>query len=340
MRAAGLLGLMLSGCAIAGRYAGDRDLPPPVLFQESSTVGFSVSDQFSHSSGEVFEARPALHFYLYDGLQNDDIWRRGGWGMTVSGTFLSTARMLRDESAPVRVPSYNPRIKVQEIHLQRIGGGKNPDALLLGMQFHLGHYSNGQDGCGYAGHTRNPNPAQADGDFGPLSCPGAGTDLNLVNGSFSLDYLRLDIVSAYWTKVSSDDERGLRTPAWDFSATAGVQWNGLPGPGSMDPVLEDRYGLWAIPVELQVEHFTCVEKQHSVRMTLATVLHLPRQSEVWGSAELTLAYIFKRLGVGGFVRGRVGRDELNMRFEQTRNDLTVGLLLDPNTVPDLKPVLH
>src|SRR5450432_1283576 len=97
-----LLGLVLPGCVALGRYASDRDVPAPVVFQESSTVGFSLSDQLSPVSSEVFEARPALHFYLYNGLQNDTVWRDGGVGLTVSASFLTTARMLRETSAPVR----------------------------------------------------------------------------------------------------------------------------------------------------------------------------------------------------------------------------------------------
>jgi hypothetical protein len=141
---------------------------------------------------------------------------------SISGTPAVRIRMLRDVSAPVRTPSYMPRVNVQFLWTRGLkdcvdGAGTGGDCRAVAApsaaqakaggpasaqavsalaalvrisiwegHFIVGHHSNGQDGCLTRGQVRVPPET---GDCQPPAVPTAET-INRRDGSFSTNYIR------------------------------------------------------------------------------------------------------------------------------------------------------
>jgi hypothetical protein len=131
---------------------------------------------------------------------------------SISGTPAVRIRMFREVSAPVRTPSYMPRVNVQLLwarnlnqEVAKIGqsrsGGDAANQSLLSLlrslqkvslwEAHLivGHHSNGQDGCITTEQRRVP----PDDDCAPAGLVPTSDTVNRKDGSFSTNYVRTGI---------------------------------------------------------------------------------------------------------------------------------------------------
>ena len=141
---------------------------------------------------------------------------------SISGTPAVRIRMLRETSAPVRTPSYMPRVNVQLLWARGIkeallnagdiftGLARLPRVGLWEAHLIVGHHSNGQDGCLTTTQERVPartGPCQPDNVV-----PTAET-INRIDGSFSTNYLRTGInYSRNWMPLASG-RLALRDPS-------------------------------------------------------------------------------------------------------------------------------
>ncbi len=158
---------------------------------------------------------------------------------SISGTPAVRLRMLRDVSAPVRTPSYLPRVNAQVLWtrglkdcdptrpkaecrpaaaatLQTLEGAVMEEATSMMAvprvsvwEAHLivGHHSNGQDGCLLATQARVPPTT---GECVPTGSPTAET-INRRDGSFSTNYLRTGVnYSRNWMESSLEAIREAR----------------------------------------------------------------------------------------------------------------------------------
>lgn len=143
---------------------------------------------------------------------------------SISGTPAVRIRMLRDVSAPVRTPSFMPRVNVQFLWARNFKAAltearkqtsKDPALADIGAAFarlpsvslweaHVigGHHSNGQDGCITTEQERIPANT---GDCLPAGVTPTQGNVNRRDGSFSTNYVRTGInYSRNWMNGSTD----------------------------------------------------------------------------------------------------------------------------------------
>jgi hypothetical protein len=138
-----------------------------------------------------FEGSLAVHFTVYRNFFDSvrDSRPNNNWAVLFTPGIV--VRMIRARSYPVRMPSYMPRLDVQQLFHVRYHDGAETGGKPSGdfWEWHgtLGHHSNGQDGCVYL----EQNPAlQCMPSF--ANAKAVGTP-NLHDGNFSTNYWRVGI---------------------------------------------------------------------------------------------------------------------------------------------------
>jgi hypothetical protein len=161
------------------------------------------------------------------------------YSYSISGTPAIRMRMLRDVSAPVRTPSYMPRVNAQFLWTRGLKdcdpsstnagcrtlesatleavtatGGEEARAMVSVPRVSVweahvivGHHSNGQDGCLISSQVRVPPTT---GECVPVGVPTAET-INRRDGSFSTNYVRTGInYSRNWMESNLEATREAR----------------------------------------------------------------------------------------------------------------------------------
>lgn len=328
--AALLVALMATGCAAHLPRADE-----PTVLLERTYVGASTAP------GQSFEAAPVLHLVLANGLDDPDLFERGGSSAAFTASFLAVLRVSRGDSAPVRTPTYEPRAKLQLFHLVPLP--RPPDAaarppLVMGvLELSGGHRSNGQRGCSLADHVRRPG----DGDFGcvPATDPPSQA-LDLEGGSFTTNYAA---AGAYLRLLPPGAPAGPRPAAFTLGGT--IEWQIACGLGACMPEpMRERYGpatvRWLAEGEVLVLRGVRrrlpfdgeVHLDTGLRVTLQGGAHLfAARSRADLSAEVALVPRHPRsFPVGVFVRRHQGYDYLNIRFEQRLDAWLFGVIFDPS----------
>jgi hypothetical protein len=184
---------------------------------------------------------------------------------SISGTPAVRIRMLRETSAPVRTPSYMPRVNLQGFWVRglkdcrpgnpdrdRIGCGPLPpdyatqqsvdktETMLRAVprlsvwEAHViaGHHSNGQDGCLSTEQQRIPASSET---CSPNVTITAAT-VNRIDGSFSTNYIRAGInYSRNWMRAGDTHYQAVR------EARARVEFEYHPR-ALVDEQMADLYG--------------------------------------------------------------------------------------------------
>lgn len=145
---------------------------------------------------------------------------------SISGTPAVRIRMLRDVSAPVRTPSFMPRVNLQLLWARNAGAVKSrarqaaaarstgapqdlaalfrelPSVRLWEVHLIGGHHSNGQDGCITTVQNRVP---PLTGDCEPADVVPTRDQVNRRDGSFSTNYIRTGLnYSRHWMESTPD----------------------------------------------------------------------------------------------------------------------------------------
>jgi hypothetical protein len=319
-----------SGCA-AHLPRSDEALP----FMERSTFALSTA------RGQTAEVSPAFHVLVGDGLGEERL-EHGGAALVSSISLLSTLRLWHEDSAPVRTPTYEPRAKLQLFRVAPAGSGRAV-ARLVALELGAGHRSNGQRGCSLAGHVRRPG----DTDFGcaPATNPPVQA-LNLEDGSFTTNYAFAG-ANVRWLLPGPPGE----PVAAAFTLGSGAEWHVPCGLGScMQPQMRARHGAvvgrWRVEGELLLLRGVSrallagrsVRLDSSLRVTLSGEVHLGAAGGPFGGTDAEIALVPRdRRGwpLGLFVRRHVGRDPLNIRFEERLDAWLFGVTLDPGPLEKL-----
>jgi hypothetical protein len=335
-----LAAALVAPLALAGCLAHFPRPDEPIPFAERSTFGVSPG------SGQVFEARPALHVYFANGLDDPEIQARGGWTVSTGFSLLAQIRMIDEPSTPVRLPSYEPRLRLQIFRLGPPRASADRVTRLLGaLELSAAHYSNGQKGCALADHLRGSG--FSDFDCIPQTDP-PSTALNVLDGSFSTNLLGAAL-GGRWITLP----RAGGPAAWTVGARVGVEWN-LPCrfAGCMDPPMRARYGevvgRWSAEVDRLLVHgrsrrvplLGTVPLDARLRATVEGRVHLSAASGRFGdvAVEAALVHRYPRgFGVGPYVRLHRGRDDLNIRFEERLDTWTFGIVVDAAPAEELAP---
>lgn len=292
----------------------------------------------SPGSGQLFEAKPALHVYFANGLDDAGVQARGGWAVSTGFSLLAAIRMTDEPSTPVRTPSYEPRLRLQlfRVGAPRAGAGRVTRGLAA-LELTAAHYSNGQKGCALADHLRGSG--FSDFDCLPQTDP-PSTALNVLDGSFSTNYLGATL-GGRW--IALPPAGGPAT--WTATATAGLEWH-LPCrfAGCMEAPMRARYGEVVTRWSAEVDRLLVRDRSWSVpllgpipidarvRATAQGRVHFSSATGRFGdvAVEVALVQRYPRgFGVGPFVRLHRGRDDLNIRFEEPLDTWTFGIAVDP-----------
>ena len=313
--------------------------------QAGETVEFMERSELIGTTAhqQPLEARPAFHLILLNQLDRPGVLENGGFAVAVSASFIAIFRIFTYPSAPILTPTYEPRVKVQLLDVVKLGADP-PDGSFRALrgigalELGLGHRSNGQDGCALAEHQRIDGQGNDFACFALTNPP--SNALNLHDGSFTTHYAFLNL----FAKALVPDPGGgpVRATA---TAGGGFEWE-LPChfDACMPYQMRVRYGpvvaRWVAEGELAVArgHFWqlpvvgTVPLDAMLRLTLSGSVHLGAIGSPFGDFSAQLAWVKRNTtgpGVGLFVGVHLGRDDLNIRFEQQLNRFEFGLVIDP-----------
>jgi hypothetical protein len=334
---------LLAALATAGCIAHLPRSDEPTELLERSYVGASTAKNSS------LEARPAFHLLLGNGLDQPALFEEGGFAATALFSFLFTLRIARDPSAPVRTPTYEPRLMLQLFDVRPLGArdatAERPRPVrIAALELALGHRSNGQSGCSLANHVRRPG----DTDFtcAPLTDP-PDPRLNVEDGSFTTDYLG---AGGFVRLLVPGPGPGLVDGA--LTAGAALEWE-LPCPYGtcMEAGLRARYGdvLARLRAEGEVLAFRGrmgelpllgpVRLDSSLRLTVTSTLHLATAAHgTFGNVAIQVALLPRNERgwiVGLFAQRNIGYDYLNIRFEERLDSWVFGAVIDPTPLEEL-----
>ena len=340
VRCAILGALLVTASAAAGAQQRDSLSEPHPLYLERNYLFKNLPDD---ETQEWFEGLLALHIPAYQNLQAAyDQVLRGDWrshhSLAWYFTMLINLRMTQESSAPVRTPSYMPKLTVTYFNVKRREAVRFPNVArtvrLWAVPFvPYGHYSNGQDGCLFEDQT----PVGEDClDPAVISTP---RSVNRRDGSFSSHYMQLGV---FYRRITLDRVIGMGTavPAKSYWSLGGqvrayqpYYWLG----GGMSEELRDVYGpfrarvLWNRvsqhkgsvfgPGQFRLEAW--IESIHGAERAL---------DPIRASFEIART-MDKRSGWGLFGRVYRGQDDYNLGF---MNDITVfqvGVTYSPETMP-------
>ncbi len=330
--AAALLG---AGCA-AHLPRNDE----PVAFLERSTLAVSSDRR------QAFEAEAALHVLLWNGLDAPELLEAGGTAAALSLSFLGDFRIWRDASTPVRTPTYEPRARLQLFKVARLGplpadpldAPADAHRLVAALSLDVGHRSNGEEGCALADHVRDGKS-----DFACLPTTDPPSDrLNVRDGSFTTNYAGAGAALRWYPRAG-------RLPAGSaFTAAAGAEWNVPCELGACMPApMRARYGAvratWSLEAELPIAAARGWAAPRGVRLRAGTAgaVHLGTSGRrAWSDVAAEVAAIRTSrsgLDMGLFVRRHQGPDYLNIRFEESLDAWTFGIVVDPSPPDALEP---
>ncbi|MGC3999057.1 MAG: hypothetical protein QM767_17090 [Anaeromyxobacter sp.] len=318
--------LALAGC--------EAHLPAPnepSAFLERSTA-FVSSDR-----AQAFEVDPALHLLLWNDLADLAAAGQDGVATVGSVSVLGQFRLLSGESTPLRIPTYEPRVKLQVF--DRLSVARTPDeppeVVLAALELFLGHRSNGQDACALANHERIGGS-----DFAcvPTTDP-PDTALDTRSGSFTTNYVGLG-AGGQW--IGPRAAGGL--PSFLAALHASSEWNlGCDLGACMSNRLRRRYGAallrWSVEGELPALGrlpLPGVGVDLGLRAGVSGVMHAAAaEHEPFGevSLEVAVAGRPRRSGLTTalFLRRHQGSDPLNIRFEERLDVWIVGFSFEPAT---------
>lgn len=194
-------------CALREETGDDRDLRPDAYFFESSKVLlFPHVLEKGENAPTASQDRLAVEvefnetIFPYQNRVSARDRHFGGLTWAFGLTPMYRVRIWREQSAPVRTPSFMPKGTFQLNYMgprkQGLQWGQRQDRSrgfvpLTSLMATVGHHSNGQDGCLFA---------DASGAGFPIdSCPTEPDQIriNRLNGSFSTNYLQVSVFRAY-----------------------------------------------------------------------------------------------------------------------------------------------
>jgi hypothetical protein len=295
-------------------------LSSPMLFLEKAYFS-----PFSPTGKRLmFEGRPTVHYFIYNGL-NDGVWQQlGGWRFAVPVSGLFIVRMVDSTSQPVLTPSYRIRpFYLQAIHLRRKDPARKKFQM-IGLALGATHYSNGQQGCTYRGFTRASPTSDCVVSNAAIA---AQRTPNTLDGDFSTTYfsltghLRNGLLKSPFAPLASQ---------WTVGGELQIHPLEVP-PGGMNGEQARQYGQhqWSMDADWERRRFATrfpgvfrVAGEYEERFGGGVAKRLRRGS-------LEVSYVLDRVEhMGVFARQHLGYDYYNINYKHTKPFFTFGLMWD------------
>jgi len=300
-----------------------RRLLPHYEFLEDSTFDYFVPNVGPAGDEPLaFEAQAAPHLFLWNGWQKvqwQPLWH-GGWIHSAAVTFLLRLRMVADRSAPVRPPSYMPRLDYQAF---RVWKTRRDRVHVVELRLTpWGHHSNGQQFCSFV--EGDPGGVPGSQPCIPIDPRDPPTDeVNYRSGDFSTSFF---IAGAHYAHLWLDGDR------WESRRLAGgFLFEGNPrswGPGTIDETMSKLYGPWRLRLDLEARQhlasaFGWTALAGMLRGSASLELIWETAPGIPGDRELVEAsWLPDRAGGAGlFVRFFSGQDWMNILFAAGRTTM-------------------
>jgi hypothetical protein len=342
---------VLGAGSAASAQTEDRNFAPlgPFVFLTEDKVSLKPDGSylFQHTDGRlVFEAQIAPDIRVIDNFGRAlervlDSGRPRVFAYSIYGTFLTRLRMFDEESSPVRTPSYMPKATIQLAWLKNRSTAdpeeapveflRGPIEMWLVHAIPFGHHSNGQNGCLFTAQTR------IDGECEPETPLATGPeDINVENGSFSTNYIRLGLEYRRLYPDGDDpvDVRAVTRREWGVGGSVEFNPGGYLG-GSISETLRPLYGPtrfrvtadvaagnWRAPVPL-LDRVNCGRAWAD-----ASVMVIRGAAPAVDNVATSLEAACLPAGWGGaglFVRYYRGQDYYNAAFLQNISRLQFGV---------------
>jgi len=298
---------------------------------------------------ELFQGHLALHSVWLGSMQTayDEAAQQGadlaanpastisdGANWLLAFSMITDVRQLLEKSAPVRTPSYMPRLRVWRVATAPIPRAMDPDAAHGTRQWVIdgtfGHYSNGQEGCLLV------DQKEVDGECEPPPTNRSEWVVNQRNGSFSSHYVELGATyRRLWWHNDAGNAARLRM-AQNVSVGAryrnywALAWLG----GGMSGTLRTLYGTHRTRLTAEyVSDQTATGRgapwwvtawyEHSSGMDQAV-----KNGALHGRVSAEVGKAWDRLaGVGFFLRYYKGHDDYNVKFPTALHGVQLGMTL-------------
>jgi hypothetical protein len=315
----GIAGLVLGLLLVQGvaARAQERELPQHTPFLDGSDVFASLPSGKTFFEG-LLSPNLVISQNLSKRLQELDPAHGGGWGSAHAFSFdpMVRIRMLQEHSAPVRTPSYMPKLTYQEF-FYHARDTSAPSVDLVAAQFTLGHHSNGQDGCTFLDQKFQNDeclPRRLDRDA-------ATTEVNTLDGSFSTNYVTVGL--RFRRTVLGTNNRA----SFDWTLGADLERNPMRflGDGGLAAEVSYLYG----PTRYSVIAGAAKKVRGCSRLeVLGTAKYIPEAPSTVPKVATTIraACVFSESGGWGVVAGYYrGQDYYNLNFLQNISAFRLGL---------------
>lgn len=354
--------LLATSVTVSGQVLGlparstETNQPPIIPFLEGTDVFWTVQGG-DPTFPNLLEADLFPHLVAAQNFSSTlDVVEQGRRGIkgfkefsySISGTPAVRLRMLRDVSAPVRTPSYMPRMNAQFLWTRGLkdcdpsspktecraveaatfkGVEQAPAAVveearaLVAVprvsvwEAHVivGHHSNGQDGCLMTTQTRVPPTT---GECVPPGTVTAQT-INRIDGSFSTNYVRTGVnYSRNWMESGFEATREAR---------AKVEVEHHPR-GWIDDEIEGLYGRTRLNGETAyaTRHLRFCRRRFEGIASLTWNPGVVETVTEWSTSVQASCFPFMGGGWGFFVRFYRGQDYYNLGFLDEISRVHIG----------------
>ncbi len=312
--------------------AKQQDHPPePDWFLEPTYVGWVGGDSRPGGLKNHFIEIQSFHHVPMFPRQNSG--RYHYWATTPDGelrsrkrfalTLGTTIRGHLGPSVPIQTPSIFFAGRGQYLrHYRR--GTRSTVALVEGG---LNHHSNGQDGCTFVEQQRRTGACEP-----KLKPAPRDWTLNTVDGSFGVNYFSLK--SAVSVRRIAGADAGAAAREVERAQSVQLEFRRyvtfVPGGGGIEQIAP-RFGRNEIDAMWQVERPSWLRpgQFRHAQLTVRGWRRFGRDSRSSGGAAAELAWLGFAGGVAGpFVRAYRGSDYYNIRFEENRRFVLLGLKWD------------
>ena len=353
--------LLATSVAASGQVLGlprstETNQPPIIPFLEGTDVFWTIQGD-DPTFPNLLEADLFPHLVASQNFSSTldvvEQSRRGirrfkEFSYSISGTPAVRLRMLRDVSAPVRTPSYMPRVNAQFLWTRGLKDcdPSNPKGLCRAVEAAtlkgveeapaavveearalvavprvsvweahviIGHHSNGQDGCLMTTQTRVPPET---GECVPRGTVTAET-INRIDGSFSTNYVRTGInYSRNWMESGFEADREAR---------ARVEVEHHPR-AWIDDEIEELYGRTRLigAAAYATRHVRFCQRRFEGNASLTWNPGVVETVTEWSTSVQASCFPFRGGGWGFFVRYYRGQDYYNLGFLDEISRVHIG----------------
>lgn len=291
------------------------------ILKSNKPVQYIGTGPFSDNGANqwlIFEGVVAPSYTIFRGRDANKDWMKRAHLAFVPAIRL---RMFNEESFPVRPPNFNPYFDFHYL-LSNLGRGiKKPNNFGY-FQFQLAHFSNGQSGSFFNADS---------------------TTINLENGNFSTNYLKVGLTKAQYLPASKSEL--LDSALVSVTLLYRDDWSIDGSPLEIDEFLIDRYALQRFNFSLELRtkninqgRYTYNNSQYNKQFSyllridqeyrIGDILDINGKDRRYSLNMMLAIYPANWRTFGFMAKYYYGRDNYNIRFNRKISFFQFGFTVD------------